>query len=90
VADTKKPMPDAAEPDARTRRRREISGPGAADFLTAPGGLDLPENELSRGTGLAGDDSALTDQPLAPHLDEPDPHSERRIESDRGEPRRRE
>ena len=81
MADTKNPTPNA-EPDARSRRRREISGPGAADFLTAPGGLDLPESDPSKGTNVVRGDSALTDQPLAPHLDDPDPHTERRIESD--------
>ncbi len=79
VSDTKKPTPNS---DAEARpRRREISGPGAADFLTAPGGLDLPENDPSKGTNVVRGDSALTDEPLAPHLDEPDPHTERRVES---------
>lgn len=41
------------------RPKRTISGPGAADFLTAPGGLDTPE---SGGKGTAQlRDEALTD-----------------------------
>lgn len=41
--------------------KRTISGPGAADFLTAPGGLDTPE---SGGKGMSQlRDEALTDDP---------------------------
>ena len=67
-------------------RRREISGPGAADFLTAPGGTDLPENELAKGTRAAQTDdvSGISTNPegLAPHLDEPECRSERKWETD--------
>ena len=80
MSEMKKPASNTGT-DARPRRR-EISGPGAADFLTAQGGLDLPESDPAKGTNVVRGDSALTDEPLAPHLDDPDPHTERRVESD--------
>jgi hypothetical protein len=50
---------------------RAISGPGAADFLTAPGGVDRPE---SGDKGMAQTrDGGLADQnreSLAPRLDQ--------------------
>ena len=59
-------------------RKRRISGPGAADFIAAPGGEDLPGVSRSKGqTDLAGE-SPLTDpQNLEPDLAEdihPIPH----------------
>ena len=81
MAETKQPPQQQEQPERERRRRREISGPGAADFIAAPGGLDLPESDPGRGTGLVRGD-ALTDEDLAPHLDEPDPRTERRIEAD--------
>jgi hypothetical protein len=60
--------------------RREISGPGAADFLAATGGLDLPENDPSKGMRGAREDGTLTDERrLTPNLDEPRPTTERQI-----------
>jgi hypothetical protein len=35
------------------RKKLKISGPGAADFLTAPGGIDFPETEPTKGTAQA-------------------------------------
>jgi hypothetical protein len=42
-------------------QKRKISGPGAADFIAAPGGLDLPENSPDKGTSIQRDDSPMTD-----------------------------
>lgn len=44
-----------------TNRKRTISGPGAADFLTSPGGEDLPGTSGSKGMGQTRDDSVLGD-----------------------------
>ena len=66
--------------------RREISGPGAADFLTATGGLDMPENDPSKGMRGAREDGTLTDERrLTPHLDDPQPTTEREILSRDGD-----
>jgi hypothetical protein len=68
-------------------RRREISGPGAADFLTAPGGLDRPETDPEKGTRAAQVDDAAAIGPapagLAPQLDEPEGRTERKRETDK-------
>jgi len=47
----------------REAARRPISGPGAADFLAAGGGLDLPGMGGSSGKGMSNmrDDSSFTD-----------------------------
>ena len=62
-------------------RRREISGPGAADFLTSPGGLDLPETDPSKGTNIIRGEGLTESSRLTPHLDEPSPGAEREITS---------
>lgn len=55
-----------------------ISGPGAADFLTAPGGLDTPESG-TKGMGSLRDDEGPLGNParlepdLEPHVDDDDP-----------------
>jgi hypothetical protein len=67
------------DPDGRPKARREISGPGAADFIAAPGGLDMPENDLSKGTGVTRDEGIVGSMPLVPNLDEPDSRTEREI-----------
>lgn len=41
-------------------RKRTISGPGAADFLTSPGGEDLPGTSTSKGSAQTRGES-LTD-----------------------------
>ena len=70
----------AASDEQRTRRPgREISGPGAADFLAASGGLDLPETDPSKGTGALRGEGLVDRERLVPHLDEPDPTSERQV-----------
>jgi hypothetical protein len=66
--------------EQRSRRPgREISGPGAADFLAAPGGLDLPESDPSKGTGVVRGEGLVDRERLLPNLDEPDPSSERQV-----------
>ena len=60
-------------------KKLKISGPGAADFLTAPGGIDFPETDPAKGSGQATRGEALTDdaQALEPDLEAPDPVTER-------------
>jgi hypothetical protein len=45
----------------RASAMRTISGPGAADFIAAGGGLDLPGVDASKGTSALNDGSPLTD-----------------------------
>jgi hypothetical protein len=71
------------------RKKMKISGPGAADFLTAPGGIDFPETEPTKGTAQATRGEGLADDPnaLEPDLEAPDPATERErevIPPDRG------
>lgn len=61
------------------RPGREISGPGAADFLAASGGLDMPENDPSKGTGALRGEGLVDRERLVPNLDEPSPTSERQV-----------
>jgi len=42
-------------------RKFTISGPGAADFLTSPGGEDLPGTSTSKGTAQMRDDALTSD-----------------------------
>jgi hypothetical protein len=70
-------------------KKLKISGPGASDFLTAPGGIDFPETEPSKGTAQATRGEGLVDDPdaLEPDLEPPDPAVERErevIPPDRG------
>jgi len=52
--------------ESTRRSKLAISGPGAADFLTASGGLDRPE---SGSKGMTGDEGPLSDpRRLAPRL----------------------
>lgn len=51
-------------------RKRKISGPGAADFITAQGGIDFPETGVSKGTGqLRDEDSLVQEDRVTPDLD---------------------
>jgi hypothetical protein len=63
-------------------RKRRISGPGAADFLTAPGGEDLPGVSPSKGDREIAGEAPLTDaRNLEPDLtDDGDavPHNKER------------
>jgi hypothetical protein len=70
-------------------KKLKISGPGAADFLTAPGGIDFPETEPTKGSAQATRGEGLVDEPdaLEPALEPPDPATERErevIPPDRG------
>jgi len=69
--------PDEGRPAKRSGR--EISGPGAADFIAAPGGLDLPESDADKGTGTIRGEGLVDRERLFPNLDEPDPSSERQV-----------
>lgn len=52
-----------------SKRKRTITGPGAADFLASGGGDDRPEHSDSKGTGNVRDESSLTDaRNLSPRL----------------------
>ena len=64
------------------RKKLKISGPGAADFLTAPGGIDFPETDPSKGSAQATRGDSLLDDPeaLEPDLEPPDPALERERE----------
>ena len=42
-------------------RKRRISGPGAADFIAAPGGEDIPGVSPSKGESNLIEESPLTD-----------------------------
>jgi len=63
-------------------KKLKISGPGAADFLTAPGGIDFPETDSSKGSAQATrGESPLDDtKALEPDLEPPDPARERERE----------
>ena len=50
-------------------RKRTISGPGAADFLAATGGEDLPGTSSSKGMSQTRGESSITDpRGLVPRL----------------------
>lgn len=55
---------------SKTRHdRMSITGPGAADFLTASGGLDTPESGGAKGMGQIRDEGLLGDaRRLTPRL----------------------
>jgi hypothetical protein len=54
-------------------KKFRISGPGAADFLTANGGTDFPETDPSKGTSQTRVEPIVDDAALEPDLDAPDP-----------------
>lgn len=90
-ADRKQNTDDPQGSASRTdRKRREISGPGASDFLAAPGGLDLPESDPAKGMRAASPDERPIlgegAEGVAPQLDERVSRGERRWE---GEERRK-
>lgn len=72
-------------------KKFKISGPGAADFLTAQGGVDFPETDPSKGMAQTRDEGVINDATtLEPDLEAPDPAVEREreiIPPDRGERR---
>jgi hypothetical protein len=60
---------DPKQTDKTAHERLSISGPGAADFLTASGGFDVPETGTSKGTGQLRDEGLLSDpRRLTPRL----------------------
>ena len=83
-AGTRRPADKSGEGHVSDEQRakrpgREISGPGAADFLAASGGLDIPENDPSKGTGALRGEGLVDRERLVPNLDEPSPTSERQV-----------
>lgn len=60
-------------------KRRRISGPGAADFLTAQGGADLPG--LDKGDAALRDEHVVGIDRLVPDLETDDnpSHTERTV-----------
>ena len=55
--------------DTRPKDKHTITGPGAADFLTAPGGEDLPGFSPNKGTTETREESHFTDpKNLVPRL----------------------
>ena len=70
--------------------KRRISGPGAADFLTAPGGEDLPGVSPSKGETEVQGEAPLTDSrnlepDLADDTDAVPHHKERGVPRGRDE-----
>jgi hypothetical protein len=70
-------------------KKLKISGPGASDFLTAPGGIDFPETDSTNGSAQATRGEGLVDdaEALEPDLEPPDPAIQRErelIPPDRG------
>ena len=66
------------ESDVADNKKSTITGPGAADFLTAQGGLDLPETDPSKGMAQTRDEGMINDaRTLEPDLEPPDPSVQR-------------
>jgi hypothetical protein len=64
----------AARKETNVAKKFKISGPGAADFLATPGGLDLPETDPSKGMTQTREEGILSDvEQLEPDLEPPDP-----------------
>ena len=59
-------------------KKSRISGPGAADFLTAQGGVDFPETDPSKGMAQTRDEGIVGNAAdLEPDLEAPDPDATR-------------
>ena len=59
-------------------KKSRISGPGAADFLTAEGGVDFPETDPSKGMKQTRDAGLVNNAAeLEPDLEAPDPDETR-------------
>jgi len=72
------------------KRKRPISGPGASDFLTAPGGEDIPGISASKGETEVYSEAPMTDarnlEPdLADTADATPQHRERGVPRGRDE-----
>ena len=64
----------AAHKETKVARKFKISGPGAADFIAAPGGLDLPETDPSKGMTQTREEGIVNDvDQLEPDLEPSDP-----------------
>jgi hypothetical protein len=68
-------------------RKRTITGPGAADFIAAPGGEDIPGVSPNKGETELRDETPLTDpknlEPaLAPEVDPPNNERTRFVAED--------
>ena len=61
MADQKRPSDERAETNETKPSAREISGPGAADFLTATGGEDLPGFGPNKGMANSREERATLD-----------------------------
>jgi hypothetical protein len=60
--------------ETEVAKKFKISGPGAADFIGAPGGLDLPETDPSKGMTQTREEGIVDDvEQLEPNLEPPDP-----------------
>ena len=77
----RQPTDQDARADADKGSRRVITGPGAADFLTASGGLDGPDDDPATGARVAEDNPFTGARRLTPDLDQPSPTTEREIVS---------
>jgi hypothetical protein len=75
------PMPVKSAAPPATSKDLEISGPGAADFLAAPGGADFPGGGQTEGMAQTRDDTAIDSRRLAPDLDAPAEDVEKKWES---------
>ena len=65
---------ESAAREAKVAKKFKISGPGAADFLGTPGGLDLPETDPSKGMTQTREEGIVDDvEQLEPDLEAPDP-----------------
>jgi hypothetical protein len=64
-----------------SRKDLEISGPGAADFLTAPGGADFPGSGQNEGMAQTRDESLIDSKRLTPDLDPAGEDVEKKWES---------
>jgi hypothetical protein len=61
------------------KKKFKISGPGAADFLAAPGGLDLPETDPSKGMTQTREEGVIEAEQLEPELEPPDPSKKTKL-----------
>jgi hypothetical protein len=64
----------AAHKETKVAKKFKIRGPGAADFLGTPGGLDLPDTDSSKGMTQTREEGIVNDvDRLEPDLEPPDP-----------------
>ena len=64
----------AAQKETKVATKFKINGPGAADFLGTPGGIDLPETDPSKGMTQLREEGIVNDvEQLEPDLEPLDP-----------------